>query len=100
MFIVQARFFFKQLISGVSYCHSMVGQDYSISPQITTRSPFPLFSFSFCVHCMANIAPFHDLWCGQASMPPWFEAREHSAGWKHRASPQDMRLRLFKGTNT
>jgi len=33
-------------------------------------------------------------------MPPWFEAREHSAGWKHRASPQDMRRRLFKGTTT
>ena len=25
MSIVQARFFFQQLISGVSYCHSMVG---------------------------------------------------------------------------
>lgn len=50
-----------------------------------------------CVVVKILWLPFFFFFFCQASMPSWPEAGEHPARRQHGASPQDMRLWLFKG---
>jgi hypothetical protein len=74
-FLVQARFFFQQLISGVSYCHAMVLVPFLffclfIIPRGDRNWNFRLFVWLF-----------NNVLLDEASMSPWLEVGEHIVGW-------------------
>ncbi|URD79917.1 serine threonine-protein kinase [Musa troglodytarum] len=78
----EARYFFQQLICGVSYCHFMVKSLH----ERTAKSPF--FIPQFTTQMIA------------ANLSPRSEARKHLIRREPRAAPQDMRLWLLQGRRT
>jgi hypothetical protein len=92
VFFLQARYFFQQLICGVSYCHFMVRKEQTTD----------LYFFSFNANKLLLLR--HYYWCQllkqvgfAANLPPRPQAREHAAGRQPGAPPQDLRLRLLQG---
>jgi hypothetical protein len=82
---LQARYFFQQLICGVSYCHFMVSKEW--------KKKINLFISKHRKKC-----PMRDFCRGfAANLPPRLEAGEHAAGRQPGASPQDLRLWLLQG---
>ena len=86
-FLVQARFFFQQLISGVSYCHAMVLVPFSF-----------IFSIYFRADRNWNFRLFVLLFnLDEASMSPWLEAGEHIVGWQSCSPFEDLWFWVLQG---
>ena len=92
--LAQARYFFQQLICGVSYCHFMVRTKkkrsilFSLSQQEELVHHFVLTKKSVRCEIRRGFA---------ANLPSRPEAGEHAAGRQPGAPPQDLRLRLLQG---
>lgn len=66
--MMQARFFFQQLISGVSFCHAMVSQYLFCYTRVILLSDFVVGSCCF------------DLWY-EGSVPSGLEIGEYIVRW-------------------
>lgn len=94
--LLQARFFFQQLISGVSYCHTMVSKSSTLR-----KVPFLITFDSIYLSWKKwdkNFWLICTLFVDEASMSPWFEVGKHVIGWQPCSSFEDMWLWVLQGT--
>lgn len=94
--LLQARFFFQQLISGVSYCHAMVFELFCFSEkEIIEKFLFPL-STTNSNDTVYLTFPYS---LNEANMPPGLEVGEYFVGWKPGSSFEDLWFWILQGTN-
>ena len=92
-FLVQARFFFQQLISGVSSCHAMVSKSFFLASFKTYVFLFFFFHWTW-TRWFISIITFSL----EASMSPRLEVGKHFVGWQSSSSFENMWFWVLKGT--
>lgn len=93
--LLQARFFFQQLISGVSYCHAMVFElFFFLKKKKSWKFVFLYSTNSNYIIYLTFLYSFDE-----ANMSPGLEVGKYFVGWKPSSSFEDMWFWVLQGTN-